>query len=53
MPETLKGTVAYVCECGRKRIFSKAEANTDSTQQCECGRTIVVHQGWIYSTGKK
>lgn len=54
MPENAKGrTVVYLCECGRKWRFSKAELGTDSTQQCKCGRTIVVSKGAIYSTRKR
>jgi hypothetical protein len=54
MPENAKaGTAAYLCECGRKWIFSKAELNTDSTKPCKCGRAIIVQHGAIYSTKKK
>jgi hypothetical protein len=47
MPEkTSDGTVAYSCECGKKWVFPKAEANTE--RKCPCGRTIVVRHGFIF-----
>lgn len=54
MPETPKaGTSAYQCECGKKWTFKKSETNADSTQQCTCGRTIVISKGAIYGARKK
>ena len=45
--------VSYICECGKKWAFKKSDIDSDSTQQCTCGRTIVVAKGTIYSTKKK
>lgn len=53
MPENSKGTVTYLCECGKKWVFTRAEINVDTSQSCKCGRTIVVNREWIYSTKKK
>ena len=42
-------TVAYVCECGEKWVFEVDALKGDSTRRCKCGRTIVIHEGEIYS----
>jgi len=46
------GDVAYICECGKKWVFSKAAAATAKPmyRSCKCGRTVVVAKGLIYST---
>jgi hypothetical protein len=53
MPEhTPRGTTtAYICECGKKWVFSKADvAGTPAVQRpCACGRTLVVGKGVIYA----
>ena len=49
---TKTGITAYLCECGEKRTFPKAEINASATKQCKCGRTIVMHHGVIYGTRK-
>jgi hypothetical protein len=46
--------LTYICECGKKMVFSDVDANT--TRRCDCGRTIVVQQQAVYSptnTGAK
>jgi hypothetical protein len=54
VPENSKSvTVAYQCECGKKWAFKKSDIDEDSTRQCTCGRTIVVHKGAIYGTRRK
>jgi hypothetical protein len=43
------GNIAYVCECGKKWVFSKAVAAGKPAQHpCKCGRTIVVKNSLIY-----
>ena len=52
MPETApRGDTAYLCECGKKWVFSKAAAATLTPlrRSCPCGRTIVVAKGLVYS----
>lgn len=51
MAET--GTVAYMCECGKKWVIEKSALKHDSKWACKCGRTVVVHHGAIYTTAKK
>ena len=53
MPETApRGDIAYVCECGKKWVFTKAAAATvkPMLRPCKCGRTVVVAKGLIYGT---
>ena len=50
MPDLLK-PMAYICECGRKWVFSKADANT--TQLCGCGRIVVVRDQSVYTQASK
>lgn len=53
MPETApRGDVAYICECGKKWVFTKAAATTVKPlrRPCQCGRIIVVAKGLVYST---
>lgn len=42
-------TVAYLCECGKKWVFEEQVLTGDHAVHCECGRTIVIHDGEIYS----
>jgi hypothetical protein len=43
---------AYLCECGKKwTLRSKAAAKATSFT-CDCGRTIVVRHGMVFSIGK-
>jgi hypothetical protein len=44
--------VSYQCECGKHWNITPNEISTDKTLKCECGRTIVVQNGFIYSTNK-
>ena len=53
MPENSKGTTAYRCECGKKWTFKNSDLTADSTQPCNCGRTIMVYKGGIFGTRKK
>jgi hypothetical protein len=47
------GTLAYLCECGKKwSIPKKNLSKGPSSFKCECGRTIVVEEGIMYSTTK-
>ena len=39
--------LTYICECGKKWVFTLADAHT--ARQCDCGRTIVVQQQAVYS----
>jgi hypothetical protein len=51
MPDNvIPAVVAYICECGKKWAFTRAEASKDSTVKCRCGRTIIVNHGTIFST---
>jgi hypothetical protein len=43
------GPFAYICECGKKWVFSTADVNT--TRRCDCGRILVVQQQAVYSQG--
>ena len=52
MPEKPAGaTIAYICECGKKWTFPKAEAarKEAAMRTCACGRTLVLQYGFIYS----
>jgi hypothetical protein len=43
------GNTAYVCECGKKWVFSKAAvASKEAQHPCKCGRIVVVKNGLIY-----
>lgn len=43
--------MAFLCQCGKKwRIPRKPGGNT--TFKCVCGRTVVVHNGIVYSGDK-
>ena len=45
--------MAYLCECGKKwSIPKKNVAKGPSSFKCECGRTIVVEEGIVYSVNK-
>jgi hypothetical protein len=44
--------VAYQCECGKRWSMTAEDATINKTMKCKCGRTIVVHNGFIYSTKK-
>lgn len=38
---------AYICECGKKWVFSTADVGTN--RQCDCGRTIIVGPQAVYT----
>lgn len=38
---------AYICECGRKWVFSAVDANTN--RRCDCSRTIVIKRQAVYT----
>ena len=42
--------VAYQCECGKHWSMTAADAGIPKKLKCKCGRTIVVENGFIYST---
>jgi len=46
-------TMAYICECGEKWVFTRDEVETKEarTLGCGCGRTIVIQGGVVYGTG--
>ena len=46
-------TTAYICECGKKWVFTRDEVETKEarTLGCGCGRTIVIQGGVVYGTG--
>ncbi len=50
MPEIPHEKVVYQCECGKKWTFTIKEAGTELTMKCACGRSIVVKNGFVYST---
>jgi hypothetical protein len=50
MPDQAK-PLAYICECGRKWVFSKDDANT--SRLCGCGRIIVVRDQAVYTQASK
>ena len=53
MPDTrAKGSTAYVCECGRKRVFQKVaiEKLRGEVGRCQCGQIIIAHDGVLYGT---
>ncbi len=52
MTETAEAKVVYRCECGKKWTFAQKDPATKRTSKCKCGRTIVVENGFIYSTKK-
>ncbi len=47
------GSIAYVCECGKKWVVEKAVLSSDGRWPCKCGRTIIVERGAIYGSRKK
>jgi len=49
MPEK----TVYLCECGKKWVFEKAALKDNSTTQCKCGRTVIVHNGAVYSSARR
>ena len=42
--------MAYICECGKKWVFTRNEVDTNEarTLKCACGRTIVIQAGIVY-----
>lgn len=38
---------AYICECGKKWVFSTLDANTN--RRCDCGRTIIIKRQAVYT----
>lgn len=42
--------VAYECECGRHWTVAREDADISKKLKCNCGRTLVVGSGFIYST---
>ncbi|HZT33976.1 MAG TPA: hypothetical protein VFA33_29060 [Bryobacteraceae bacterium] len=43
---------AYLCECGKKWTFRPKTIAKSSEFTCDCGRTIVIRHGVVFSTGK-
>src|SRR5689334_20393827 len=44
-----EGAVEYLCACERKWNFSAKRMATDSLVRCDCGRAIVIKDGYVYS----
>ena len=42
--------VSYQCECGKHWSMAPEGADISKKLKCKCGRTIVVQNGFIYST---
>ena len=42
--------MAYICECGKKWVFTRNEVDTKDarTLKCACGTTIVIQAGIVY-----
>ena len=54
MPHESTGVVmAYLCACGKKwSIARKTGKDANTSFRCDCGRSIVVHEGVVYATDK-
>ena len=52
IPDMPDNRVAYQCECGKHWSMAPAGADINKKLKCKCGRTIVVQDGFIYSTEK-
>lgn len=42
--------VRYECECGERWSITPSGPGPNATRKCECGRTIIVQDRFVYGT---